>query len=81
MAAAFDAGTSDPDGREYKDLPGANSCRMNATFLARSKNLTEITLSVPGTGYHYGIYIIEAPQVHGQRAKLIITWLILQIVD
>jgi len=54
MAAAFDAGTSDPDGREYKDLPGANSCRMNATFLARSNNLTEITLSVPGTGYHYG---------------------------
>ena len=41
---AFDAGTSNPNLSVFDDLPGSTGCRMQATFLAPARNITELIL-------------------------------------
>ena len=41
---AFDAGSSDPNLSVFDDLPGSIGCRMQATFLAPARNITELIL-------------------------------------
>ena len=63
IANAFDAGTSDPEASVSDELPGSIGCRLQATYLTRSRNITELLLIDYGNNvsHQYGGMYYASP--------------------